>query len=135
MDLSQLPLFAAIQRKMEWLSERQKVLSQNVANADTPHYQAVDLRPLDFNKELSKASGRLELVSTNPQHIAATPRSSALPADAVVQTQDDRQINGNTVSLEDEMVRVSETQADYQLMTNLYQKQIGMLKDALGHGS
>jgi flagellar basal-body rod protein FlgB len=134
MDLSNLPLFAALSRKMEWLSDRQKVLSENVANADTPHYQASDLRPLDFKKELQQTSGRLELVSTDAQHITATPTANAIPADALVKTADDRVIDGNTVSLEDEMIKVSQTAADYQLMTNLYKKQISMLKDAIGRG-
>jgi flagellar basal-body rod protein FlgB len=132
MDLANLPLFAALSRKMEWLSDRQKVLSENVANADTPHYQASDLRPLDFKKELSQASGRLELASTDPQHITATPSANAIPADMLVKTDDDRELDGNTVSLEDEMIKVSQTTADYQLMTNLYKKQIGMLKEAIG---
>jgi flagellar basal-body rod protein FlgB len=134
MDLSQIPLFAAIARKMEWLSDRQKVLSENVSNADTPHYQASDLRPLDFSTELKQASGRLQLVSTDPNHLAAAD-AEALPADELIKTHDDRAITGNTVSIEDEMIKVSQTAADYQLMTNLYKKQIGMLKDAIGHGT
>jgi flagellar basal-body rod protein FlgB len=132
MDLSNLPLFAALSRKMEWLSDRQKVLSENVANADTPHYQAADLRPLDFKKELEQTGGRLELVSTDPQHITTAPSATGVADDALVKTADDREISGNTVSLEDEMIKVSQTAADYQLMTNLYKKQIGMLKEAIG---
>jgi flagellar basal-body rod protein FlgB len=41
-----------ISRRMDWLSQRQTVLSQNVANADTPNYQPRDLKTLDFRAEL-----------------------------------------------------------------------------------
>jgi len=36
------------------------------------------------------------------------------------------------VSLEDEMIKVSDTTSDYQLMTNLYKKQVGLIKTAIG---
>ena len=48
MDLTQIPLFEMLTRRMSWLNERQKVLAQNIANADTPHYVPRDLEPLDF---------------------------------------------------------------------------------------
>lgn len=135
MDLSSLPLFAALTRKMAWLTERQSVLSQNIANANTPNYQAVDLKPLDFAGELGRAAGKLQLVSTNPQHLQSASATGNLDSDDLAHTGDDRTIAGNTVSMEDELIKVSQTGADYQLMTNLYKKQIGMLKDAIGHGS
>ena len=37
-----------LRERMSWLNARQDVLSQNVANADTPGYTARDLKPLDF---------------------------------------------------------------------------------------
>jgi flagellar basal-body rod protein FlgB len=42
--------------------------------------------------------------------------------------------SGNTVSLEQEMIRVSDTQAEYQAASNLYAKAMGMMKTAIGHG-
>ncbi|MHA1152522.1 MAG: flagellar basal body protein, partial [Alphaproteobacteria bacterium] len=37
---------------MEWLSQRQKVLADNIANADTPNYQPRDLNPSEFQRIL-----------------------------------------------------------------------------------
>jgi flagellar basal-body rod protein FlgB len=133
MDLANLPLFSAITRKMNWLTNRQKVLAENVANVDTPQYKAADLRPLDFRNELAKTEGRLQVVSTDPRHLSGTVPASEGQAQPLAEAEE-RDINGNTVSLEDEMMKVSETMADYQLMTSLYKKQIGMLKEALGRG-
>lgn len=135
MDFTNLPLLGALTRKMNWLTERQRVLSENIANANTPHYQSVDLRPLDFRKQLDETQARLQLVSTDPGHFTSGPNPPAVPADALVKAPEDRELSGNTVSVEDEMIKVSQTAADYQLMTNLYKKQIGLIKDAIGHGA
>ena len=133
MDLANLPLFSAITRKMNWLTNRQRVLAENVANVDTPQYKAADLRPLDFRGELAQVQGKLQPVATDPKHLSGTVPVSAAQ-EQVVTDQADRDISGNTVSIEDEMMKVSETMADYQLMTSLYKKQVGLLKEAIGRG-
>src|SRR5271170_976991 len=112
MDFANLPLLAAISRKMSWLTDRQRVLSENIANVDTPRYQAADLRPLDFRKQLSAVQGRLQLASTDPGHITTTGSSNLRASDAVLKAPEDREIDGNTVSVEDEMIKVSQTAAD-----------------------
>ena len=48
MDGSSVPLLSLLTTRMSWLSGRQSVLAQNVANADTPGYQARDMKPMDF---------------------------------------------------------------------------------------
>jgi flagellar basal-body rod protein FlgB len=56
MDLPGIGLFRMISQQLHWLGQRQEVLSQNVANADTPGYQARDLQPLAFGR--CAAAGR-----------------------------------------------------------------------------
>jgi flagellar basal-body rod protein FlgB len=133
MDLANLPLFQALSRKMNWLTARQDVLSRNVANIDTPQYQAKDLRPLDFRSTLAGATARLQPVSTDSKHLSGS--LPVAPPAQLVKSDEERSINGNTVSVEDEMMKVSDTATDYQLMTNLYKKQLGMLKAAIGHSN
>jgi flagellar basal-body rod protein FlgB len=133
MDLANLPLFSAITRKMSWLTSRQRVLAENVANVDTPQYKAADLRPLDFRRELAQFQSKLQPVATDPKHLSGTVPVSASVEETVANPVE-RDLNGNTVSVEDEMMKVSESMADYQLMTSLYKKQIGMIKAALGRG-
>ena len=53
MDLQDLPLLTQLRQRMTWLNQRQDVLSQNVANADTPRFVARDLKDLDFEKSIS----------------------------------------------------------------------------------
>ena len=69
MDLRQIPLFSMITRQMDWLTTRQKVLAQNVANADTPNYQAKDIAPLDFGAMARAAGNKLNLNTTSGGHI------------------------------------------------------------------
>ena len=81
MSLPEIPLLGILRERMSWLSARQNVLSQNVANADTPGYSAVDLKPVDFEKVLQQstqpAAFQGGLVVTDPHHIATTPSTSS----------------------------------------------------------
>src|ERR1700731_412316 len=72
MDLTQIPLFKAMAKKLAWLSARQSVLAENVANANTPGFRAGDLKPLDFGKLRGGHGGTLTLTSTAPGHIATS---------------------------------------------------------------
>jgi flagellar basal-body rod protein FlgB len=51
-------LFQLISARMSWLSQRQAVLSQNIANADTPDYRPKDLRVADFTRLVEGFAGR-----------------------------------------------------------------------------
>lgn len=132
MDFSKLPLLHLLSQKMAWLSQRQEVLSQNVANADTPGYRPNDLAPMDFKGTL-RSLNRLEAVKTRPGHIGVSlraPGAFAVVEDRIVEASP----NGNAVDLESQMIKMAEVQMDYQLVTNLYRKHVGMIKAALGRG-
>ena len=45
MDLASTKIAALASSKMRWASERQKIVAENIANADTPRYRARDLVP------------------------------------------------------------------------------------------
>lgn len=133
MDLFQLKLFQRVSERMGWLGARQQVLAQNVANADTPDYVPHDLKPLTFTEHLTKSRPVTQL-RTDPMHLAGT----AQPTDSI---DDIKQRNpyesapvGNSVVLEEQMTKLADAQASYQLMTNLYRKHVDLLKMALGRG-
>ncbi|MDE2162912.1 MAG: flagellar basal body rod protein FlgB [Alphaproteobacteria bacterium] len=135
MDLPGIPLFSMLKERMSWLNQRQTVLSQNVANADTPGYTAHDLKPVDFAQFLSNTNTSSQfsgaLMTDNPRHIAITPANATSFSD--INTPDvNSNPSGNSVSLEQEMIKVSDTQAQFQAATNLYAKAITMMKTAIG---
>lgn len=132
MDLSKTSIFRMMSEKMNWLSERQKVLAQNVANADTPGYAERDLEPLTFDKRPGTGFS-LALARTDPKHIQPgaeggeyRPQTERAPYETSP--------SKNGVVLEEQMVKVAETQADHHMMVNLYRKHVHMLQIALGRG-
>jgi flagellar basal-body rod protein FlgB len=133
MNISKLPLFSLISQRIGWLTERQKVLAENVANADTPHYKARDLKPMDFAAAAGAAGARMAPAATDPRHIDARTGGGTKGA-PVKDNKAEATLSGNTVSLESEMMKVAETAMDYQLVTNLYRKQIGLIKAVIGRG-
>jgi flagellar basal-body rod protein FlgB len=131
-NLPDVPLFAMLKERMTWLHQRQDLLSQNVANADTPGYVARDLKALDFESALRKTSGGAAMMTTNARHIAIAP-TSASKFDDVAAPDVASSPNGNAVSLEMEMIKVSDTQAQFQAAANLYAKAMTLMKTAIGH--
>ncbi len=131
MNFSDVPLLGMLREKMSWLNARQSVLSQNVANADVPGYAAQDLKPLDFEQMLrsSAQSGNIGLAVSDPQHIGPDNQSS--PFAQISATDTEATISGGSVSAEQEMMKVSETQAQYQAAANLYAKSIQMMRTAI----
>ena len=132
MNLPDVPLLSMLRERMNWLHQRQDVLSQNVANADTPGYVAHDLKPLDFEEALGSTGSSAALMTTNTRHIALTPSHAAKFEDREAPDQQSTP-NGNSVALESEMVKVSDTQAEFQAAANLYSKAMTMMKEAIGH--
>ncbi|MDZ5648184.1 flagellar basal body rod protein FlgB [Nitrospirillum sp. BR 11828] len=134
MDLNRLGIFKLMSDKMAWDNQRQEVLAQNVSNSDTPNYQARDLVPFDFKNQLREA-GKLELVATDPAHLASSGTGAGGFRAAKDRTAYETSPTGNAVVLEDQMTKIGQNAIDFQALTNLYRKQIGMLKMALGKGS
>lgn len=135
MDLPDIPLLSMLKTRMSWLNQRQDVLTQNVANADTPGYVAHDLKQVDFSDALRQVNGPAQAASqlavTDPRHIS--PPSSGQSSFEDVELRDsEASPNGNSVSLEQEMIKVSDTQAEFQAATNLYSKALSMMRTAIG---
>lgn len=133
MSLSSMSIFTMAQSKMSWLGKRQTVLAQNIANADTPHYRAKDLRALDFNEVMrARHTERMAMARTDDKHLASAAKASEY---RVTHASDSEiyEINpsGNAVILEEQMIKLSENNTQYQMAANIYQKQLTMLRLAV----
>jgi flagellar basal-body rod protein FlgB len=123
---------------MQWHQERQKVLAENVANADTPNFRTRDLKPLDFGSQVqsagvqsaSQAGGPVRLAATDPAHITGAAGKGAFATDR--NSKYDVKPAGNAVNLEDEMMKVASNQMDYQAAISLYSRSMGLFRTALG---
>jgi len=144
MDLTSIPLMAALKKRMQWLHSNQSALSQNIANADTPGYKAQELDKQDFSSlvnDLSSAGGATKMRSTVATGMRANRAGHMGPGGGGaedVQMKDakgrEESPTGNTVVLEEEMLKVADNQMQYGMVVNLYKKNIGLLKTAMGKG-
>lgn len=132
MDLNDFPVFRMMTGKMRWLAARQRVLSENVANADTPRYRPKDLKPLDVAKGGQATEFRAALTRTHPGHIAGSVRSGQGPRGERQRDTYETLPAGNAVVLEEQLVKVAANRHDYSLMTELYRKHMRMFRIALG---
>ena len=133
MDLQNLALFRMTKTKLDWLSQRQKLLAQNIANANTPDYKAKDLRDLDFAKEIkSIMDPQVTVAQTDSRHLPGTlPTRGPFYEDSTGKPFEES-IDGNRVVLEEQMEKVGNVKGQYTLALNLFQKNVKMLKTALG---
>jgi flagellar basal-body rod protein FlgB len=132
MSINDLPGLAALRTRMQWHQERQRVLSENVANSDTPNFRPRDLvePKLDPTGASSGSMGPLAMVQTSSGHIA--PLDSGPTFDQDRKTGFETRPTGNAVNLEDEMLKVSANQMDYAAVTSLYTRSLHLLKTAIG---
>ena len=118
-----------ISEKMTWLSERQRVLAQNVSNVDTPNYKPQDLAPFNFKSILEQTT--VTPTVTHPNHIMTAHLTQ--PGISVIKAKSTETLpSGNAVNIEDEMMKVSSTGMEYQEMVGLLKHWQGMIRTALG---
>jgi flagellar basal-body rod protein FlgB len=134
MSINDLPELSVLRTKMQWHQERQRLLSENVSNSDTPNFKPRDLIEPKFDSTGASAGsmGALAMMRTSASHIAPSGGGQSFEQDrkAAFQTRP----AGNSVNLEDEMVKVSANQMDYAAVTSLYGKTLHLLKTAIGKG-
>lgn len=136
MTTQNLALFKAMTARMGYLDQRQKVIAQNVANADTPGYMPHDLTKVDFGATLKDIAGggmTLMPASTNAQHMPSASKIDD-PKNREQKMVYEVAPAGNAVVLEEQMLNSAQNMMDYNLMTTLYQKNVNMLRAALGGG-
>ena len=139
MDLSQIPLFAMLRGRLGYLSERQQVIAENVANADTPGFLPKDLKPFSFQAQmqsLRQPEGATSAADgpevTHPGHMSLTRGSASGGAKFRPATARDSEttLDGNAVVLEEQMMKMSDARMNYDAAIGFYQKSLGLLRMA-----
>ena len=136
MPLDDIPLFGMLRQHLGYLSERQRLIAQNVANADTPGYTPHDLRPFTLPESgglamTGQGGGGLEMARTSGRHIAGSARPRATGALRPVEARDsETTMNGNGVVLEEQMMHMAESRIEYDAAIGFYQKSLNMLRMA-----
>lgn len=129
MSFSDSGILRLMSEKMSYLGQKQTVLAQNVANANTPGYKAREISAFTFETAMKEAGGGMKVTDT--KHIVP-----ASMAGANAGTQKMRSFetvpSGNSVDLEQQMMEVSKTTVDYQATASIYQKFMTLMRVALG---
>jgi flagellar basal-body rod protein FlgB len=112
--LSEIYLFQVASQKAQWLSARQTAIADNVANANTPGYHAVDLQP--FAAVLQ--SSPIAMAVTNSAHLTAPQTQDGALREVEVEPTEES-LSGNTVNLEQQMIDLGDVKRDYELSANI----------------
>lgn len=149
MTTQDLTLMSAMLKKMDWLEERQKVIAQNIANADTPGYKPLEVKEIDFKELLGSSASRLSLGVSGAE--AGTPAAQGLAMTSPVHIDTDgttggggknlpsskqKQVYevapaGNSVIMEEQLLKMNANYTDHAFVSNLYQRNINLIKAAL----
>ncbi|MFT4254417.1 MAG: flagellar basal body rod protein FlgB [Caulobacter sp.] len=136
-----IPLFAMLKSRLGYLNERQKVVAQNVANADTPGYQPRDLKAFSFQASLDAqatgssyngggggATGPVRMLTTSSGHM--TPPNQPSQWRSPEGADSETTLDGNAVSLEDQMLKMTDARMNYDAAVSFYQRSLAMLRTA-----
>lgn len=111
---------------------RQELIAQNVANADTPGYKARDLSKFTISNDDFETNFGMR--KTRKEHFGTVNGSQN---SRIVHTNElgNESPNGNSVTLEDQLVRSAEVQHQHEMALGVYQKSLAILRLSLGRRS
>lgn len=131
-------IFATLKARMQVLSTRERVVAENIANANTPGYTPRDVKLEGFESALRAARSRVNtgagggggLARTHAGHIAppGAPASSLLRVSEAPDSE--TTIDGNRVVVEEQMLKLSDTRSQYEQAASLYRTGLQFLRTA-----
>lgn len=136
MRLDDIPLFAMLKGRLGYLSARQRVIAENVANADTAGFTPRDIKAPTFDQMVrgaatpgaSAPAGGLAVTSAG--HIPAPGVTRSSPYAAEASPDSETRLDGNSVVLEEEMLKMAESRMAYDAAISFYQKSLNLLRMA-----
>ncbi|HEY8084213.1 MAG TPA: flagellar basal body rod protein FlgB [Methylophilaceae bacterium] len=106
--------FAFQEKALALRAYRQQLISSNIANADTPHYNAVDIDFADsMKKALAGITSGLELNKTNARHLSGADTSGINGVKPLYRTVIQPSIDGNDVDSNLEQGQFAENSLNY----------------------
>jgi flagellar basal-body rod protein FlgB len=132
MDLGGIPLFSMLRERLGYLSERQRVIAENVSNSDTPGFTPSDMKPFTVHTGAAAplAMAKTQAV-TQPGHMAAPGASRRTSYKPVRGRDSETTLDGNSVVLEEEMLKMADARMSYDAAIGFYQKSLNMLRLAV----
>jgi len=130
-----------LKQALGYHSDRQRVIAQNVANANTPGFVPRDVDRSEFERAVEAAQGgqprtrtsvsAVSMSATQPGHIAGTPVASSREFRTESAPDSETTINGNAVVLEEQMVKANENRMRFETALGLYNKSLSLVRMAV----
>ena len=138
MTTQNLGLMKAINAKMGYLNHRQRIIADNIANADTPGYKPKDVSKIDFSSVLDKVDAQqggmnVSIGRTDSAHMTISGGSNLDDPKAKEQKKGLYEVSptGNAVIMEQQLIKSNEVVVDHNFMSGLYKKQLTMMRVVL----
>ena len=132
-DPTNITVFSLMKARLQMLGDRQKVIAENVANVSTPGFVPKDVDQDSFAAALQRMAGRggpaapTQMIATQAGHMA--PQGGASAGYGVTRAPDsETTLEGNSLVVEEHMMKIAETRMDFETMVGLYQKSLGLLR-------
>jgi len=131
MDIFDLSIANVTKNKLAYLSERQKIVATNIANANTPGYLTQDVEEPDFAGMVTyNIQNRIEMAVTNPKHIASAPVQPQRFKIYTPKPDTALTIDGNGVDLESQLNEASKIKSEHERVLTIYNKYKTMFQTA-----
>src|ERR1700734_3355861 len=109
MSLDAIPMMQIIKGKMDYVNQRERLIAENVANADTPGFAPRDLDSFSVEKAMTPRARPAGLLLTNIQHIVGTIKGAGDSYASKEAPDSEARLDGNQVVLEDEMTKMTQS--------------------------
>ncbi|KGX93175.1 flagellar basal body rod protein FlgB [Pontibacillus halophilus JSM 076056 = DSM 19796] len=119
-----------LESSLDYASAKNKTISSNIANVDTPNYKA---KEVSFKGVLSEEVGRLDAKRTNDKHMSFESSNPTFTVKERSSTTFNN--NGNNVDMDQEMTELAKNQLNYQALVNRLNGKFRTLQDVLKGGS
>jgi len=133
MDLADIPLFSMLRSRLGYLGQRQRVIAENIANSDTPRYTPKDLKAFNFSASVQSAQTLQTAGSpamTQAGHMSGTIPTSGAAFKPLRKKDSETTLDGNSVVLEEETIKMADARMNYDAAIGFYQKSLGLLRMA-----
>jgi flagellar basal-body rod protein FlgB len=130
-SINDIPLFGLLKGRLGYLEQRQRLISQNVANADTPGYVGRDLKAFTFDQAMKSQSGPggVTPVRTSAGHLQGTVKPTSVWSSRM-SPDSETTLDGNSVVLEEQMLKMAEARANHDAAVGFYQKSLNLIRMA-----
>lgn len=135
-DPGDIALFGLMKARLSMLSQRQKVVAENVANVSTPGFTPSDVDQSEFAQTLARVAGKgtgpgqVKMAVTQAGHMSAPTAGMTGGVHMKHMPDSETTLDGNSVVVEEQMMKIAETRMEFETMTGLYQKSLGLLRMA-----